>query len=314
LSADHREPVQRALAFIAENLHRAITLQEVAKVAGISPFYFHRIFGAVMGETVGEFITRQRLETAALMLAYHPGKSVTEIGYATGYSSTANFSKAFSAYFGVRPSDLRKPLLRSRGKIGKLLRKHGKDFAPADLYVLPAPANEAERERRIAELDASVRFEEREEMPVACLASPRGYDVATVEKTWNELIARARRAGLCGDPIDAHGIVHESPQLTAPELCRYYACVPIDEGATVPRPLFRDVIPGGRYAVFRFAAPVAELEATYRAIYSLWFPASGLEPHDFRPIERYVNDAPKDGAIDMEIWIRLRPKGKKRDA
>ena len=59
MSADHREPVQRALAFIAENLHRAITLQEVAKVAGISPFYFHRIFGAVMGETVGEFITRR---------------------------------------------------------------------------------------------------------------------------------------------------------------------------------------------------------------------------------------------------------------
>lgn len=54
------------------NLTRSLSVAEVARVAAMSEFHFHRVFAAVMDETVGEFIVRQRMELAALRLAYRP--------------------------------------------------------------------------------------------------------------------------------------------------------------------------------------------------------------------------------------------------
>src|SRR5690606_27090402 len=96
--------IQRALDHVAQHLEEPIHLQDLAKAAAFSEHHFHRIFRAVMDETVGEYITRQRLQTAALMLAYHHDLSVTTIGLACGYSSPSNSSKAFYKFFGVSPS------------------------------------------------------------------------------------------------------------------------------------------------------------------------------------------------------------------
>src|SRR5690606_10509249 len=100
-ASDYWRRIQRALDYIAAHLDQPIRLADVARAAALSEHHFHRIFRAVMDETVGEYLTRQRMQTAALMLAYHDDLSVTEIGLACGYSSSSNFSKAFSRFFGV---------------------------------------------------------------------------------------------------------------------------------------------------------------------------------------------------------------------
>lgn len=306
--AEHRARIERACAFIAANLDRPMSVREVAKVAALSEFHFHRVFAATMGEAVGAFITRKRLETAALMLAYHPWRSVTDIAMAVGYSSTANFSKAFAGFFGCRPSDVRDPSRHEEGRMGKLTSRYGKDFSPADLYALPdAPTNE-EHERRLREVERGLRFEDRREMAVACLSSPAGYDLAALLRTWEDLIARARQLGITGEAVDAYGIGHDSPHLTAPELCRYHACVPLPEGQSVASPLFRATIPAGRYAVFHYAGPVGGVESVYRDIHSVWFPSSSLAPDDFRSIDHYVSDEPQGGLVDMDILIKVRPR------
>ena len=112
MSLDYRPRVERALRFIGENLDRPLSVAEVARAAHLSEFHFHRIFAAVMGEPIGRLITRRRLELAALRLAYETERSVTDIALSVGFSSTSNFSKAFSAHFGCAPSRLRQ---RPRG-------------------------------------------------------------------------------------------------------------------------------------------------------------------------------------------------------
>jgi AraC family transcriptional regulator len=302
----YRARVQRALAYIAANLHRPITLAEVARAARTSEFHFHRVFSAVMRETPAQLVARTRLEVAAQKLAYEPQLNVTEIAASCGFSSTANFSRAFSAYFGVSPREVRrgKP---HESKLGKLFRKHGKAFSPADLYSLPARLDERERERRLERLAAGHRTEQRPATHIVCVASARGYELGAALAAWTKLIRYARTLGLDGE-IDAYGILHDSPQLTAPGRCRYHACVPIAEEVAVSPPFFRDVIHAGRYAVFRHSGPVAELEETYRDVYSLWLPAFGLVPDDYRPIDHYVNGPPEDGRVDLEILIRARPR------
>ena len=306
---DQRARIPRAAAYIVENLERSLSVAEVAKHVALSEFHFHRVFSAVMSETVGEFTLRRRMELSALKLAYRPDLSITQVALESGYSSSANFSKAFSAYFGCAPSEVRRPGAGTNSKLGKLTSRYGKDFDPGDLYALPIPVDEAERERRRSELERGVRYIDRPETPLACLRSPSGYDYASIQQTWAELIARARQLGICGDEVDAFGIGHDSPQITAPERCRYDACVPYDGKLRLSAPLFHSVIPAGRYAVFPYRGEVGGVEARVREIFSLWFPSSSVTPDEqFTSIDHYVNDEPQDGVVDMEMWFKIRPR------
>ena len=85
----HRPEIDRALAFIAEHLARPISVAEVAKAARLSEFHLHRVFHAELGESIGRFITRRRLELAALRLAYEHDASVTAIANQRVYWSSS---------------------------------------------------------------------------------------------------------------------------------------------------------------------------------------------------------------------------------
>jgi AraC family transcriptional regulator len=308
MASGHRPEIERALRFIGENLGRPISVAEVARAAHLSEFHLHRVFHASVGESVGRFVTRRRLELAALSLAYRPERTVTEIALSSGYSSSSNFSKAFAAYFGCSPSQVRTPEQGLPPGLGKLTSQYGKQFRPEALYSLPPELSSEERRREAALWDARVRFESVEERAFACLASPEGYDVPAVERTWHELIERSYQLGLAQGPVDAWGIAHDSPDVTAPERCRYHACVPCPVDAVLPAPLFRGTMPAGRYAVFRFAGAVDELPGAYRSVYSSWFRESSLSPADFLAVDHYVSDFPKDGKIDLEMWFRVNPR------
>lgn len=303
-----RPEIERALRFIGDNLERPLTVSQVARAAHLSEFHFHRVFHATVGEPIGRFVTRRRLELAALRLAYEPDRSVTDIALSSGYSSSSNFSKAFSAFFGCSPSALRQPTSDLPASIGKLTTLYGKGFRPTDLYVLPPDVTDDERRERAAEWERRVRYEVTTGVDMACLASPGGYELSTLASLWIDLIARARQLGLCEDAVDAWGIAHDSPQITAPELCRYHACVPLLHDVRLPSPLFRGRLPEGRYAVFEYEGPVEDLEQAYRAIYSCWFPSSALAPEDFTPFDHYVGDEPRDGRVALEMWFRVRTR------
>ncbi len=303
-----RPEIERVLRFIAAHLDRPISVAELARAAHLSEFHLHRVFHAALGESIGRFITRRRLELSALRLAYEPDRSVTDIALSSGYSSSSNFSKAFAGYFGCSPMRVRQPDGAWPAKVGKLAELYGKDFRPEQLYSLPPDLDPDERQREAAEWQARVRFEQSDGMTFACLAGPGGYDVEALERTWRELIMRSQQLGLCGEEVDAWGIAHDSPQLTAPELCRYHACVPCPPEVAVPPPLFRGSMLPGRYAVFRYAGEAASVGDAYRSIYSSWFRESSLAPDDFTPLDHYVGDFPEQGRVELELWFKVRAR------
>lgn len=214
----HRPEIERALRFIAAHLDAPITVADVARAAHLSEFHFHRVFHSIVGEPIGRFITRRRLELSALRLAYEPDRSVTDVALSSGYSSASNFSKAFAAHFGCSPSQVRNPERGLPVALGKLTSLYGKDFRPEDLYTLPPELGREERRREAAKWGARVRFETTSGLDFACLAGPGGYDLAALERTWSELITCARQLGLCEGNVDAWGVPHDSPQ-TRPRSC-----------------------------------------------------------------------------------------------
>ncbi|MCD8184981.1 MAG: hypothetical protein LUD68_00530 [Rikenellaceae bacterium] len=57
--------INRVLEHIRENLHERIDLQTLSGIARISPYHFHRIFKATIGESLAGYVQRLRLEYVA---------------------------------------------------------------------------------------------------------------------------------------------------------------------------------------------------------------------------------------------------------
>lgn len=93
-------------AYINQNLEKDLPLSSLAKRVGLSPFHFHRKFGAYFGESLHQHIKRLRLERAAFALV-HGNKPVREIARESGYKTVSAFSHAFSGFAGQSPTRYR---------------------------------------------------------------------------------------------------------------------------------------------------------------------------------------------------------------
>src|SRR5215831_8844032 len=133
-NSEYAQRIDRVIDHLRGNLHRQVKLEELAKVACFSEFHFHRIFGAVSGETLNNFTNRLRLEKAARLLRYSDQR-LTDIAFACGFSSSATFSRAFRAGYDTSPSQFRKS-----GEIKK--SKICKELYSAQEYLLPMGAEE----------------------------------------------------------------------------------------------------------------------------------------------------------------------------
>ena len=71
---EYIQRMHRALEYIDMHLERPIELAELAGVAHFSPFHFHRLFSAWLGETFGEYVRRRQLEVAASRLVAIVGR------------------------------------------------------------------------------------------------------------------------------------------------------------------------------------------------------------------------------------------------
>ncbi len=99
--------ISQVVAFVQASLDETITPGKLARVAGFSPHHFHRIFRAVVGETVMDFVRRLRLERAAHRLK-HTRVSVATVAFDAAYGSQEAFARVFQAYFGQAPRDFRR--------------------------------------------------------------------------------------------------------------------------------------------------------------------------------------------------------------
>ncbi len=93
-------------AYINQNLEKDLPLSSLAKRVGLSPFHFHRKFGAYFGESLHQHIKRLRLERAAFALT-HGTVPVRQIAKESGYKTVSAFSHAFSGFAGESPTKYR---------------------------------------------------------------------------------------------------------------------------------------------------------------------------------------------------------------
>jgi len=249
---DYQERILRTLIYIQQHLDDDLELETLSRVAAFSGFHFHRIFRALTGEPVQEYVRRLRLERAARNLK-QTGERITQIAFEAGYETHESFTRAFGDMFQSSPSEYR--------ALG--------NKPPANDDLPP------------------VEVKELAPMRVVFLRHVGPY--SQVGATWGRLMAWAGMRGLLGPGMMMIGIVHDDPDVTAADKIRYDAAVTVRR-AVQPEGEFGVMeLAGGRYAVIRHQGPYEELGKTYQKIYGGWLPNSGYHPRDVPAFEQYLN-------------------------
>ncbi|MFC0219087.1 AraC family transcriptional regulator [Pseudochelatococcus lubricantis] len=93
--------MSRAVAFMNDCHDRRLTVDEIARVAGLSEYHFMRAFRAQSGLTVHRYLTQVRLGRAKALL--ERGVGPAEVAVAVGFFDQSHLTNQFRNWFGVTP-------------------------------------------------------------------------------------------------------------------------------------------------------------------------------------------------------------------
>ena len=94
--------VGRAIGWIRDNYAEPMRIDDLARLAGMSPSAFHRHFRAVTAMSPLQFQKRIRLQEARSLLVARPG-DVAGVGHLVGYDSPSQFNREYRRLFGAPP-------------------------------------------------------------------------------------------------------------------------------------------------------------------------------------------------------------------
>ncbi len=99
--------IEKALEYIDDHLDEALRLEQISGVFHFSPYYFHRMFTAVVGRPITAYIRERRLQKACILLA-QTRDSILSIGMECGFETAPAFCRTFKKLLGVSPAQYRK--------------------------------------------------------------------------------------------------------------------------------------------------------------------------------------------------------------
>jgi AraC-like DNA-binding protein len=105
-SAPISPDIRQALEYIADNVERSITLEQLADVAGLSVSRFKAKFRQQVGSPPGECVLRAKTQRAAKLLR-ETAMSITAVAHRLGFSSSQYFATVFKRYMHIQPTTFR---------------------------------------------------------------------------------------------------------------------------------------------------------------------------------------------------------------
>jgi AraC family transcriptional regulator len=289
---DYVERINRAIDHIVLNLAQPLSLEEVSKAACFSPFHFHRIFRAYIGETLNQFIKRQRLERALYVMSHAPRRSLTDVAIDCGFTSSSDFSRNFKQHYGVAPSVF--DLKRFRHERGEELERIMSNQVGASLVMtLPIGENPDGFVVKLRDLPART---------VAYIRVLDPYREGVSQAACERLIAWAEARGLAdGQWL---GYMWEEPEIVAVSNCRYDVALVVD--AVKPEgEVGRFDFPPMRVAEVVISGDIALEARAIDWLYKTWLPQSGYVPDDQPVFEAWLGRPYAHGNAHFEIAVQL---------
>ncbi|MEW9699412.1 effector binding domain-containing protein [Paenibacillus sp. SI8] len=287
---DDYKRIQNAIEFIENNLQNDVLITDIAAEACFSAFHFQRLFQAISGFSVHEYMRKRRLSEAAdLLKATHT--SVLDIAISFQYNSQEAFTRAFEGYIGMTPAKFRKS-----GEAGcRQTKINFLDYKNKANGALPMdkPA--------ILQLDATRII---------------GYEYHTSlsnDQYFAEIPGFYRQFG-------SDGLYLRIPDSIAPNMAYGISCQFQDDGRfsfvigekvqafvdAVDEGFVQMEIPEGKYAEFKAFGAVGRVQEIRNYIYGTWLPNSNYERSegpDFEVTDVMNSAYPHDLRIKIYIPI-----------
>jgi AraC family transcriptional regulator len=276
---DYRKRVNIVVDYIYSHLDDDFDLEKLAELSCFSKWHFQRMMKAWLGESVGAFICRTRLEMAAKLLRSSQ-TPVGEIAYQVGYDVPSSLSKAFKLFYNISPSEYR------NNKNLMIM----KSFEVNDFLKLKAPK--------------TLVLEPKQ----AIYVTLRG-DYATLDygKAWKCLWQFVKENRLFSAGIEHVAVYYNDPEVTAPEKLRTDLCLVLPKRAEPRGAVGVTSVFGGKYAKFVYVGAYEGLGAVYDAIYARWLPESGEKLRNCPCLEKYLNnpERTKPDKLRTEIYLPI---------
>ena len=267
--------INAVIGHVRENLNDDLSLDTLARVAGFSPFHFHRIFKSITEETINEMVVRLRLERAASLLRATPELSVTNTAFECGFKSVSVFSRAFKKQYGLNASqwDRQSPLKNS---------KNGQVMEGFPHYTLENLSDLAEQDELKVHLNS---------LPEQRLAYIRVYDsyskFSKVTEAYYRLIEWYRQKGGSLDQTTLYGMSQDDPTVTPLRLCRFDWCLRVPADWQAEGEVSIMTFPACQVATIRCISDIQQEDKALQYLFRYWLPRSRYQPANLPGMEIY---------------------------
>jgi len=278
----------RSIRFIEDNIDNDISVHDVASAAFYSTFHFSRMFKALTGESIKDYISKRRLTIAAQRLM-NEDVSLIELALTSRFSSQEAFSRAFKRMFGISPG-------KYRFHDSPLSIKYRHQVDQDTLHYLEEKIT---RQPRIIEKPSALyvgidkKFHENES------------DYLTLWKPFKTYMGKIPNQ----IPNAYFGIYDAFEESNNDVYFTYMCCAQVNSLKDIPTGLVGKKIDQQLYAVFTHKGSLMTLKETFKYIWGTWLPNSNYDYHptpDFELFPENYDASSPDSSVELYIPIKAR--------
>lgn len=224
--------IKEVLHHITHHLDEEISLETLAHMSGYSPFHLHRMLREELDEPIGNYIKRQRIGTAAYLLAL-TRVPVSKVKFLVGYNNDSAFSRAFKDIMKCSPTVYRKENQFKQSLHGL----EGYLSLKAKTVVLARPQ-------------------------ALLFPSLGNYFSPDTYKVWGDVKQYLQVSGLHEEDFEYYGILYGC-QTVSPGANRYDAAIVAKPGVILPKDkFFQSQLSGGKFASYTFCCPFTDMKGS----------------------------------------------------
>lgn len=284
--------LNRVIEYIEEHLSDNLTLEQIARYAGVSDFHFRKLFFFLSGMTLSDYVRDRRLSRASVDLLH--GARVTDVAFTFGYASLDGFTRAFKNFSGMLPSELRK---------GHTIRS-----CPKLTFIISVTGGNP----------MEYRIEEKPSFTIAGVSKRVPMQFEGVNQEIVKLacsITEAQRRAMHGlQDMDPREIVNASyeadAQFLREEGSLTHMIGVLTTNQDIPELLQTVTFRACTWAVFPNDGPFPKtLQDTMARIYAEWLTSSPYELIDAPSFSFTRMHADKENFAYSEVWVPVRKTG-----
>ncbi len=284
--------ISRALDYVEDHITEPLDYGEAAKRAYASGFHFQRVFSVICGFTLGDYVRKRRLSLAGSELAAGNAK-VIEVALKYGYDTPESFSRAFTKFHGVTPSQAKRgATIKSFSRLSvKLTISGGKKM--------------------------DYRIEKRDEIPVIVKKKifPQDGEITgqeisafwgqcTKDGTIERIVKYIHKENIFKDSVIGAALDYVPGEK---EFSYGIGCHYNGEAVTEPD-LEVETLPAATYVVFPCKGAMPEaFQKVYKYIFEEFFPNSEYQPCGIE-LEAYPSAQTQDPDYYWELWLAVEKK------